>query len=73
MKRVKKKTLLKKKAAEAFSEKFLNPYVAAKQGKVDKIIDPKETRVQLIRALEMLISKRVFKKRLPKKHGNIPL
>ncbi len=61
----------KKKAAKAFSEKFLNPYVAAKQGKVDKIIDPKETRKSLIKALEMLISKR--EKMPSKKHGNIPL
>ena len=51
--------------------KFLNPYVAAKEGKIDKVIDPKETRVQLINALEMLLSKR--EKRPSKKHGNIPL
>lgn len=62
---------VKKEKAKEFSEKFLNPYVAAKQGKVDKIIDPKETRLQLINALEMLSSKR--EKRPAKKHGNIPL
>jgi len=67
----KDKDKVKKKKAEEFSEKFLNPYVAAKQGKIDKIIDPKETRIALINALEMLISKR--EKRPSKKHGNMPL
>ncbi len=54
-----------------FSDKFLNPYVAAKEGRVDKVIDPKETRIQLISALEMLMNKR--ERRPSKKHGNIPL
>ena len=62
---------VRKKKSEEFSEKFINPYLAAKEGRVDKIIDPKETRVSLINALEMLISKR--EKRCSKKHGNIPL
>jgi acetyl-CoA carboxylase carboxyltransferase component len=51
--------------------KYLNPYVAAKLGKVDMVIEPKETRIALIRCLEMLISKR--EKRPAKKHGNMPL
>lgn len=54
-----------------FSEKFLNPYAAAKKGKVDIIIEPKETRKTLIACLEMLMNKR--EKRPAKKHGNIPL
>ncbi len=62
---------IRKEKINEFSDKFLNPYVAAKQGKVDKVIDPKETRTQLINALEMLSSKR--EKRPAKKHGNIPL
>lgn len=61
----------KKEKIEEFSEKFLNPYLAAKEGRIDKIIEPKETRMQLINALEMLISKR--ERRPSKKHGNIPL
>jgi acetyl-CoA carboxylase carboxyltransferase component len=54
-----------------YEEKFANPYVAAELGLVDDVIEPRETRVRLIRALEMLRNKRDS---LPaKKHGNIPL
>src|SRR5215211_6038489 len=58
------------KAAE-YREKFANPYIAASLGYVDEVIDPKETRVRLIRALDMLHNKRDSNP--PKKHGNIPL
>ncbi len=54
-----------------YTEKYLNPYEAAKLGKVDMIILPKETRIALIKCLEMLLSKR--EKRPAKKHGNMPL
>jgi len=54
-----------------YSEKYLNPYVAAKLGKVDVIIDPKDTRITLIKCLDMISSKR--EKRPAKKHGNMPL
>jgi propionyl-CoA carboxylase beta chain len=54
-----------------FSEKFLNPYVAAELGKVDQIIDFKDTRKVLIKTLESLAGKR--ERRPAKKHGNIPL
>ena len=60
----------KEKIAE-FTGMFLNPYVAAKQGKVDMIIEPKDTRKALIQCLEMTLNKR--KKPMPKKHSNIPL
>ncbi len=56
---------------EEFSDKFLNPFVAASQGKVDMIIEPKATRQSLIRCLKMLVSKR--DKRPAKKHGNMPI
>ena len=65
----------KKAKVKEFSEKFLNPYEAAKQGKVDAVIDPKDTRKALINALGMLSSKReavVERRRKYKKHGNIP-
>ncbi|MBL7054970.1 acyl-CoA carboxylase subunit beta [Candidatus Woesearchaeota archaeon] len=62
---------IKSKKAEEYAEKFLNPYDAAKQGKVDLIIEPKDTRSTLIKCLEMLINKR--EKNPAKKHGNIPL
>jgi propionyl-CoA carboxylase beta chain len=50
---------------------FSNPYVAAERGLIDEVIEPRETRPRLIRALEMLRTKRVNLP--PKKHGNIPL
>ena len=62
---------IKKEKVNEFSEKFLNPYLAAREGRIDKVIEPKESRVQLINALEMLLSKR--ERRPSKKHGNIPL
>jgi len=54
-----------------FREKFANPYVAAARGYVDEVIEPKETRPKLIRALRSLATKRDTNP--PKKHGNIPL
>ncbi|MFZ3588463.1 acyl-CoA carboxylase subunit beta [Bacillus sp. DJP31] len=56
---------------EEYREKFANPYVAAKMGMVDDVIDPRETRIKLIQALDMLRNKREDRPR--KKHGNIPL
>ncbi len=58
------------KVAE-YVDNFANPYVAAKRGYVDQIIEPSETRERLIQAFSLLEGKRVS---LPKKkHGNIPL
>ena len=54
-----------------YEEQFNNPYVAARYGLVDNVIEPRETRPKLIRALEMLRNKR--ESLPPKKHGNIPL
>ena len=54
-----------------YKEKFANPYVAAARGFIDDVIDPRETRQRLIKALEMLQGKR--ESLPPKKHGNIPL
>lgn len=55
---------------EDYENKFNNPYVAAELGLVDEVIEPRETRVKLIRAMEMLRGKRVTLP--PKKHGNGP-
>ncbi len=56
---------------DEYEKKFANPYVAAELGLVEDVIEPRETRVRLIRALEMLRNKR---EPLPqRKHGNIPL
>ncbi len=43
---------------EEFRERFANPYVAAERGYVDAVIRPSKTRLHLIRALEMLDTKR---------------
>ena len=56
---------------EEYKEKFANPYVAASRGMVDDVIDPRETRIKLIQALDMLSTK--HEDRPYKKHGNIPL
>ena len=61
----------KQRLVAEYRESFANPYVAAARGYVDDVIDPRETRPKLIRALEMLANKM---ETLPaKKHGNIPL
>lgn len=56
---------------DEYRDKFANPYVAASRGMVDDVIDPRETRIKLIQALEMLRNKK--DSRPKKKHGNIPL
>jgi propionyl-CoA carboxylase beta chain len=57
--------------AQEFKERLAHPYIAAGRGDIDDIIEPRETRPKIIRALEMLRAKRA--KLPPKKHGNIPL
>lgn len=63
--------LTRQKKIKEYREKFANPYVAASQGMVDDVIDPRETRIKIIQALEMLRNKK--ESRPYKKHGNIPL
>jgi propionyl-CoA carboxylase beta chain len=54
-----------------YEEKFNNPYVAASRGLIDDVIEPRDTRRVLIRALELTLSKR--ERHLPKKHGIAPM
>jgi acetyl-CoA carboxylase carboxyltransferase component len=54
-----------------YSERLLNPFMAAERGYVDAVIDPAETRVEIVAALAMLDSKR--ERLAPRKHGNEPL
>jgi len=61
----------KKRLTEDYRKKFANPYKAAARGYVDDIIEPKTTRSRLIRAFEMLETKKDSNP--AKKHGNIPL
>jgi propionyl-CoA carboxylase beta chain len=56
---------------EDYRDKFSNPYRAAELGYIDDVIDPADTRPQLIQSLKMLRTKRDTNP--PKKHGNIPL
>ncbi len=63
-------TLRARRVAE-YREKFSNPYIAAEHGFIDSVIEPRQTRPQLIRALRQLASKR--QSLPPKRHGNIPI
>jgi propionyl-CoA carboxylase beta chain len=54
-----------------YDQALANPYLAAERGYVDAVITPHETRVEVVRALRLLRSKRETLP--PKKHGNIPL
>ncbi len=54
-----------------YNDLFANPYNAAKYGYIDDVIEPRNTRFRVIRALQALQTK---KDSLPmKKHGNIPM
>ncbi len=56
---------------EDYQQRFNNPFDAAERGFIDAVIQPGETRGRLIRALELLATKRAS---MPaKKHGSIPL
>ena len=60
-----------KKYEDEYSEKFANPYVAARRGYIDDVIEPSKTRFRIIRALTMLQNKKDTNPM--KKHGNLPL
>ncbi|MBN2348997.1 MAG: acyl-CoA carboxylase subunit beta [Bacteroidales bacterium] len=56
---------------EEYRQKFATPYEAAKYGYIDDVIEPRNTRFRIIRALRTLATK---KETIPaKKHSNIPL
>lgn len=56
---------------EEYRNKFASPYVAAKYGYIDDVIEPRNTRFRVIRALQSLATKKDSLP--PKKHANIPL
>jgi propionyl-CoA carboxylase beta chain len=56
---------------QEYEDHLANPYLAAERGYVDAVIQPHETRIEVVRALRLLRSKRETLP--PKKHGNIPL
>jgi acetyl-CoA carboxylase carboxyltransferase component len=56
---------------EEYKEMFANPYQAASMGYIDDVIEPRNTRFRIIRALQTLATKKDY---MPaKKHTNIPL
>ncbi|MBI9038901.1 MAG: acyl-CoA carboxylase subunit beta [Bacteroidales bacterium] len=56
---------------EEYREKYANPYEAARYGYIDDVIEPRNTRFRIIRALRTLATKKEVNP--PKKHSNIPL
>jgi len=54
-----------------YRDRFANPYIAARMGYLDDVIEPPETRPRFINAFAVLRTKR--ETRPAKKHGNIPL
>mgnify|MGYP006145952855 FL=1 len=54
-----------------YSERLLNPYIAAERGYVDSVINPEETRREVSSAFAMLRDKR--ERLMPRKHDNTPL
>ena len=64
------KAFIAEKEAE-YTKLFANPYNAAKYGYIDDVIEPRNTRFRIIRALAELQTKKLENPK--KKHGNIPL
>ena len=63
--------ILKDINAQDYNDLFCNPYNAASYGYIDDVIEPRNTRFRVIRALEQLAGK---KQENPwKKHDNLPL
>jgi propionyl-CoA carboxylase beta chain len=56
---------------EEYRKAFVNPFLAAQRGYIDDVIFPRDPRHRLIRSLQFLENKKVY--RAERKHGNIPL
>lgn len=65
------RTQMLREKEEDYKQKFANPYEAARYGYIDDVIEPRNTRFRIVRALRALSTKKVSNP--PKKHGNIPL
>jgi propionyl-CoA carboxylase beta chain len=61
----------RRRLIEDYEDTLVNPYIAAERGYVDAVVAPSRTRVEIVRALRLLRTKRQTLP--PKKHGNIPL
>ena len=62
---------LRERLVQEYSDRLVNPYIAAAHGLIDDVIDPADTRGKINRALDMLANKRQESPR--RKHGIIPL
>ncbi len=60
-----------KEKEDEYTRLFANPYNAARYGYIDDVIEPRNTRFRIIRALAQLANKKVTNP--SRKHGNIPL
>ncbi|HEX9241849.1 MAG TPA: acyl-CoA carboxylase subunit beta [Anaeromyxobacter sp.] len=56
---------------QQYRDEYANPYRAAALGYVDEVVKPEDTRPRVIRAFDLLRTKRSTLP--PRKHGNIPL
>ena len=63
--------ILKGVEEKEYEDLFCNPYQAAQKGYIEDIIEPRNTRFRIIRALEALDGKRQDKP--ARKHDNLPL
>ena len=66
-----KLTELVNEKKKEYNDLFTNPYVAARYGYIDDVIEPRNTRFRVIRALQQLQTKKL--QNPPKKHDNLPL
>jgi len=60
-----------RKNEEEYKSKFANPYNAAQFGFIDDVIEPRNTRFRVIRALQAISTKKDVNP--AKKHSNLPL
>jgi len=60
---------LRQQKIEEYKQKFANPFVAASQGYIDEIIEPKDTRSMILHALKVSENKNISG---PKKKHGIP-
>ena len=66
-----KKAALADEKKKEYNDLFCNPYQAAQKGYIEDVIEPRNTRFRVCRALETLVGKR---QEMPaKKHDNLPL
>jgi len=61
----------RRRLVDDYRERFNNPYFAAREGYVDDIIEPRETRPKIIASLAALRDKQTASPM--RKHGNIPV